>query len=203
MKNNIGVLMSNKSMTRRQEQALETKDRIYSAAIDLMDREGFENITIADISRKAGVSVGAFYHYFTSKNDILADIFYKVDEYFSTQVISGLIKDRFPEMIIEYFSYYAKFSVRSGVELTQQLFKPQIKFFIEKNRPMVTILEDLIREGQQKKEIRADDSPEEIARFLIVMARGVVFDWSVHDGCYDLEAQMHKYMESLVSTLRI
>ena len=195
--------MTNKTITKRHEQALETKDRIYSAAIDLMDRKGFENITIADISKKAGVSVGAFYHYFTSKNDILADIFYKVDEYFSTQVISGLKKGSIPEKIIEYFSYYAKFSVRSGVELTQQLFKPQIKFFIENNRPMVTLLEDLIREGQQKKEIRVDDSPKEIARFLIVMARGVVFDWSVYDGNYDLEAQMHNYMECLVSTLRI
>jgi TetR/AcrR family transcriptional regulator, fatty acid metabolism regulator protein len=195
--------MANKTITKRHEQALETKDRIYSAAIDLMDREGFENITIADISKKAGVSVGAFYHYFTSKNDILADIFYKVDEYFSTQVISGLKEGSIPEKIIEYFSYYAKFSVRSGVELTQQLFKPQIKFFIENNRPMVTLLEDLIREGQQKKEIRADDSPKEIAKFLIVMARGVVFDWSVYDGSYDLEAQMHNYMECLVSTLRI
>jgi len=194
--------MTNKSITKRQEQALETKDRIYSAAIDLMDREGFENITIADISKKAGVSVGAFYHYFTSKNDILADIFHKVDEYFSSQVISGLNKGTTPEKIIEYFDYYAKFSMRSGVELTQQLFKPQIKFFVEKNRPMVTLLEDLIQEGQRKKEIRADESPEELARFLIIMARGIVFDWSVSDGSYDLEPMMHKYIENLVSTLR-
>jgi hypothetical protein len=68
---------------------------------------------------------------------------------------------------------------------------------------MLTILSDLIQEGQQKKEIRADEDPEELSRLLFVMARGVVFDWSVYDGSYDLEAQMHKYMECLVSTLRI
>jgi AcrR family transcriptional regulator len=198
-----GENMTNKSITKRQEQALETKDRIYAAAIDLMDREGFENITIADISKKAGVSVGAFYHYFTSKNDILAEIFHKADEYFSTQVISGLKMGSIPEKIVEYFDHYAKFNVSSGVELTQQLFNPKIKFFIRKDRPMVTILEDLIQEGQQRKEIRADEDPEELSRFLFVMARGIVFEWSVYDGSYDLEAQMHKYMESLVSTLRI
>ena len=53
-----------KKPTRRQEKALETKNRIYTAAINLMDRKGFENITIIDISKEAGVSVGAFYHYF-------------------------------------------------------------------------------------------------------------------------------------------
>jgi AcrR family transcriptional regulator len=118
----ISLGKNDKSITKRQEQALETKERIYSAAIDLMHREGFENITIADISKKAGVSVGAFYHYFTSKNDILAEIFYEVDEYFSTQVKSGLIKGSIPEKIVEYFDHYAKFNVSSGVEMTQQLF---------------------------------------------------------------------------------
>ena len=194
--------MAKKPITKRQEQALETRNRIYAAAIDLMDRRGFENITIADISREAGVSVGAFYHYFDSKNDILAEIFRQADEYFSTQVISGLKKRSIPEQIVEYFDHYARFNVASGVEMTQQLFNPKIKFFIKEGRPMLTILEDLIRKGQESGEIRADAEPEELTRFLFVMARGVVFEWSLYDGSYDLEATMHKYIESLVSTLR-
>jgi AcrR family transcriptional regulator len=194
--------MTNRSITKRKEQALVTKDRIYSAAIELMDRKGFENITIADISKEAGVSVGAFYHYFTSKNDILAEIFRKADEYFSTQVIDGLKGKSIPEKIVEYFDHYAKFNVSSGVELTQQLFNPKIKFFLKKDRPMLTILADLIQEGQEKKEIRADEDPEELSRLLFVMARGVVFEWSLYDGSYDLEATMHKYIETLVSTLK-
>jgi len=195
--------MTNKSISKRRTQALETKDRLYSTAIELMDREGFDNITIADISKKAGVSVGAFYHYFTSKNDILAEIFHKADEYFSTRVLSGLKTGSVPEKIVDYFDYYAKFNVSSGVELTQQLFNPKIKFFIRKDRPMITILEDLIQEGQEKKEIRTDDDPEELSRYLFIMARGIVFEWSVYEGSYDLEALMHKYMISLVSTLQI
>jgi len=194
--------MRNKSITKRQEQAIETKERIYSAAIELMDQEGFENITIVDISKKAGVSVGAFYHYFTSKNDILAEIFHKGDDYFSTQVITSLHPGSIPEKIVEYFDHYAKFNVMSGVELTQQLFSPKIKFFIKKDRPMVTLLEDLIQEGQEKKEIRADQDPEELSRYLFVVARGIVFEWSVYDGSYNLEALMHEYMENIVSTIK-
>ena len=48
-----------------------------------------------------------------------------------------------------------------------------------------------------------DEDPEELARFLFVMARGIVFEWSLYDGSYDLEATMHKYIQILVSTLRI
>lgn len=35
-----------------------------------MYKKGYDNITIEEISKKAGGSVGAFYHYFRSKNDI-------------------------------------------------------------------------------------------------------------------------------------
>jgi TetR/AcrR family fatty acid metabolism transcriptional regulator len=192
-----------KKLTRRQEKAIETKNRIYTAAIDLMDRKGFEKITIADISKKAGVSVGAFYHYFKSKNDILAEIFFKADEYFSSEVLPVLSVNTksVPNKLVEYFDYYAKFNIASGVEMTQQLFNPKIKFFIKKGRSMLTILQDLIGEGQEKQEIRTDSTPEELARFLLILARGIVFEWSLYDGRYDLRATMRRYIEVLVSTL--
>ncbi|MBN2324967.1 MAG: TetR/AcrR family transcriptional regulator [Spirochaetes bacterium] len=194
--------MAKRNMTTRQEKAIATKNRIYTAAIDLMDRKGFENITIVDISKKAGVSVGAFYHYFKSKNDILAEIFRKADEYFSTLMASGMKKKSVPERIIEYFDHYAKFNKATGVETTQQLFNPKIKFFIKKSRPMLVLLKDLITQGQEKKEIKNDDDPEELVRLLFIMARGIVFEWSLYDGRYDLETVMHKNIETLVSTFR-
>jgi len=193
--------MAKKAVTRRQAQAIETANRIYAAAIELMDRKGFERLTIADISRRAGVSVGAFYHYFRSKDDILAEIFRRADEYFLTQVVGDLSQPAIQEQIVAYFDHYARFNAASGVEMTQQLFNPKVKLFIQKGRPMQTILQDLIRKGQERDEIRGDAEPEELARLLFVMARGVVFEWSLYDGGYDLEATMHKYMQTLVSTL--
>jgi TetR/AcrR family fatty acid metabolism transcriptional regulator len=194
--------MAKKAATSRQAQAVETKNRIYAAAIELMDRKGFERLTIADISKRAGVSVGAFYHYFRSKDDILAEIFRRADEYFLAQVIGDLNQRTVPEQIVGYFDHYARFNVASGVEMTQQLFNPKVKLFIQTGRPMQTILQDLIRKGQENNEIRCDATAEELARLLFVMARGVVFEWSLYDGGYDLEATMHGYMETLVSTLR-
>jgi TetR/AcrR family fatty acid metabolism transcriptional regulator len=194
--------MENRTNTTRKEQAEETRNRIYTSAIELMEENGFGNFTIEDISKRAGVSVGAFYHYFDSKNDILAEIFYRADDYFSTHVVNSLSKRSIPEQIVEYFDHYARFNVASGVETTQQIFNPKIKFFIEEGRPMLEILEGLIRKGQEKNEIRGDTDAKELVSYLLSMARGVVFDWSLYDGNYDLEAKMHKYMEILVSTIK-
>ena len=194
--------MAKQSNTKRQEQARETKNRIYSSAIELMEQEGFENITIADISEKAGVSVGAFYHYFSSKNDILAEIFHRADEYFSTQVLNSLQQKSTPDQIVEYFDHYAKFNQTSGVETTQQLFSPKIKFFIKEGRPMLEILQELIQRGQENNEIRRDIDAKELVNYLFVMARGVIFEWSLFDGNYNLEKRMRFCMENIVSTIK-
>ena len=194
--------MENRTNTTRKEQAEETRNRIYTSAIELMEENGFGNFTIEDISKRAGVSVGSFYHYFDSKNDILAEIFYRADDYFSTKVVDSINSMSIPEQIVEYFDHYARFNVDCGVETTQQIFNPKIKFFIEEGRPMLTMLEDLIRKGQEKNEIRGDTDVKELVNYLLSMARGIVFQWSLYDGNYDLEVRMHKYMEILVSTIK-
>lgn len=194
--------MEKRTNITRKEQAEETRNRIYTSAIELMEENGFGNFTIEDISKRAGVSVGAFYHYFESKNDILADIFYRADDYFSTHVVNSFTKGSIPEQIVGYFDHYAKFNVDCGVETTQQIFNPKIKFFIEDGRPMLEMLENLIIKGQERNEIRRDRDAKELVRYLLSMARGLVFDWSLYDGSYDLEAKMHEYMGTLVSTIK-
>jgi len=193
--------MKKKSLTKRQQQAIETKNIIYNAAIELMDAEGFDNITIADISEKAGVSVGSFYHYFKSKHDILAEIFHKGDEYFLENV-KGKLKSRTSrDKILEFFEHYARFNVLTTVETASQLYNPKVKFFIEKNRPMISLIEEIIQEGVDSGQLITHWDVWELVRMLIIFSRGIVFDWSLHDGDYDLEETMNSYMRLFVEAL--
>ncbi|MEL7571009.1 MAG: TetR/AcrR family transcriptional regulator, partial [Eubacteriaceae bacterium] len=79
-------MTTHKRITSRQAQAIKTKNKILKTAIDMMQKKGFDNITIKGISKNAGVSVGSFYYYFNSKDDILLDIFHKADDYFSENI---------------------------------------------------------------------------------------------------------------------
>jgi len=47
------------------------KERIYAASIRLVNAKGYEALTVPAICAEAGVSIGAFYHHFDSKGDIL------------------------------------------------------------------------------------------------------------------------------------
>ena len=51
-----------------------TRSRILRAAGQLFARNGFAEISVADISERAGVSVGSVYHHFSDKRAMLLDL---------------------------------------------------------------------------------------------------------------------------------
>jgi len=52
----------------------EAKMRLIKAGMDLFGKEGYDKVNVYDVARSAGLSVGAFYLYFPSKEDFLAII---------------------------------------------------------------------------------------------------------------------------------
>ena len=50
--------------------ATETRSRIISAARNLFSSHGYSGTSLDDILTAAGITKGAFYHYFKSKEDI-------------------------------------------------------------------------------------------------------------------------------------
>lgn len=48
------------------------RDTIFEAAIDLFTARGFDETTIEDIAKAAGVSRRTFFHYYAAKDDLLA-----------------------------------------------------------------------------------------------------------------------------------
>ena len=67
--------------SRRQVQGEATRLAILDAAIRLTRQVGFDKMTIRDICTAAGVTTGAFYHHFSSKEDLVAHAFSSLDGY--------------------------------------------------------------------------------------------------------------------------
>jgi AcrR family transcriptional regulator len=60
---------------RRSKAGAATARRIYLVALDLFRAKGFAQTTMRDIARAAGLSLGAAYHHFASKDSILLAYF--------------------------------------------------------------------------------------------------------------------------------
>ncbi len=187
--------------TKRRLQAIETRNRIYAAAVRMMERNGFENITIEQISKAADVSVGAFYHHFGSKNDILNEIFRRADDYFRDHVLEKLSGTSAAEKIVSYFDHYARFNVQMGVDHLSALYKTQSRFFINSDRLMVTALRDVVTQGIRSGELNPELSSEEMTDFLFATARGVAYAWCLYDGRFSLRQRMERYIGCQVKSL--
>ena len=59
---------------------LHTKERIARAAVRLFSRKGFKGTTIKDIAREVGITEGAIYRHFASKEDIIRHLTKRITE---------------------------------------------------------------------------------------------------------------------------
>lgn len=190
--------MKEKGLTKRQLQAIHTKNKIYETAIELMKAKDYQDITIEEICGEAGVSVGAFYHYFLSKNDFLIEMYSRADNYFLNEVDQHLTSIDPLDQIIEYFVIYAKYNEMIGISTMKQLYHTNNHLFITKGRGMQNVLENIIHKGQTNGRINTKMSPEGITEYLFIAARGVTYDWCLHDANYNLSEKMQKYMKRLI-----
>ncbi len=62
------------------------RNQILDAAQRLVYSKGFERMTIQDVLNELGISKGAFFHYFTSKNDLLEALIERMVE----QILTSL-----------------------------------------------------------------------------------------------------------------
>lgn len=54
------------------------RERILAAAVRLFAEQGFESASVQEIVAAAGVTKGAMYHYFASKDDLLYEIYHQL-----------------------------------------------------------------------------------------------------------------------------
>ena len=63
-----------------------TRARLLAAAKEIFEENGFLDARISDISQRAGLSHGSFYHYFDSKEEVFREVAFAVEERLSAPV---------------------------------------------------------------------------------------------------------------------
>ena len=64
----------------RSRKGVQTRARLLDAAKEIFEEQGFLDARISDISDRAGLSHGSFYHYFDSKEQVFREVVEAVDE---------------------------------------------------------------------------------------------------------------------------
>ncbi|SNS95309.1 transcriptional regulator, TetR family [Anaerovirgula multivorans] len=59
---------------------IDKKEDIFNSAKELFYAKGYKDINVADIAKMAGIGVGTFYNYYSSKEQLFLEIFMKENE---------------------------------------------------------------------------------------------------------------------------
>lgn len=187
-----------KKLTSRTRQADATRKRIYNTAIRLFKQYGYEQVSVSQIAKAANVGIGTFYHYYESKIELFMKIFVNVEDYFSE--FKNLDFTSSPEETIQrYFYQYAKLNEAAGIEIIQNLANPQNRKSLDGNQDFELILTSILKKYQELGKIKNNESAEDICDLFFISARGVMFDWCIKHGQYDLAEKTRYVIERLLS----
>ena len=184
---------------------LPTKEFIRGCAFDLFREKGYDNVSVANICSKAGISRSAFYYYFKTKSQVMGSLF------------SDLIPDNI-ELIMEkqetedewdflwwFMSLYADRCLALGKNLLAVFMMVSLKDRLQPFLPYDTlrffnILDQTVKKGQETGRFGNKWLYKYIVSAIRSIYLGVTFDWcnAAEHGDFDYKRAMELELRSLL-----
>jgi AcrR family transcriptional regulator len=171
---------------RRERRRIETRERIYRAALRIFAQRGYLDTTVEDITEAADVGKGTFFNYFPTKEHVLATY---GDERLAA-IERALKKARAPHQSVrpvlkELATDLAGQSSESP-DLLRSIFaahlscapvREELQSRLQRGR---RLLSEILAIGQERGEIRRDYSPADLARLTQLTLMGITIAWSLN-----------------------
>ena len=161
-----------------------TRRYLDDCANQLFRARGYDQVSVDEIVRKAGMAKGTFYIYFRAKSDIILEMLRQYDDYYD-QVMAGL-PDSLPvdgrlEEIVRAACRFTEQVI--GLDLIRVLYSKQLTAgarnpgLLNEDRALFRILSGLIAEGQRAGVYRAEQDVSAVALLLLHGIRAAFFEW--------------------------
>ena len=182
-------------MTARKRQALEMRSRIQNVALDLFDREGFENVSVEEIAQKAGCSVGNIYHYFKSKDELAIQVTSHVDAAYLTLEAAYLADTAHTakEKLLDFVGQSLRISTDDPV--LYKAFIHAMKYpeqgALQRNEHRIyyRVLSELVALCRRDGFIDGQYDDDTVVEYLVTLHRGMLLEWRIYEGKFDISAR--------------
>jgi len=201
---------------------MDTKKLILEKTLKLMIKKQNSLVSIREISDATGIATGGIYYYFPSKKDIYNEI---TERYFVDYVkfdidklrqINGNAKEKIHDVMAEIFKHMQagiKIETIEDVDYREVLGVLTANGFAYENSPEIyqiqikdlkDLFTEIIREGQNNRQIRQDIPTEDLADSLIIMFMGIQYNWEIYwtedmistfEDHFDLEWEKIRFRE--------
>ncbi len=183
--------------TRNQENSAKRKNQILQAAIKAFARSGLKETSMDDIVRESGMSKGAIYWYFKSKDELIKELlnvfFYtEMPETLRLLTATGTASSRINNLL--------EFSIEEVERMMRfRPFMHELYVLASRNKTIrklakrdldtyCSVLETIIRQGIEQGEFHRVD-PHKVAVAIVGLIEGSILLWSL--GITDVDIEKH------------
>lgn len=169
-------------MRRTKEEALQTRENVLKAALDIFSSNSYSDVSLTQIAEAVNMSKGVVYWHFKNKADLLEKLIIEIENRATGYIVERLGA---PHTLDDVREYYKAFIPKdrywdnvSKLMLRRHEWPPEIcahmkgqevgRFDME-----VAVIEKLLKEEQEKNEIRSDLDLRETAELIVGVFNGL------------------------------
>jgi AcrR family transcriptional regulator len=190
----------------------DTANRILIQAMRIFLEKGYHGTSVDDITQAAGLTKGALYWHFRSKEDLLKRIVEEFEKRFLDDLIQavkdvrGNTHDKF-EKFFRYnaaFSYYNRELCVSFTTLAAELVgahhgtEPEFRRIYKKYQKF---LSSLILQGKKEKVFKKEIDPDLAALIIIAFHDGILIRWFMNRNEIDGEGYVNTFKKIMLKGL--
>ena len=171
---------------RRERRRLETRERLYRAALELFGERGFLETTVEDITEAADVGKGTFFNYFPTKEHVLAayggERIAAVERALEkARTTTGSVLDVLEELAADSAGQsHENPAVLRAIYAAHASCAPVRAELQKRMRISRKILAEIISLAQKRGEVRSDAAPIELARLIQTVVMGFTMAWALN-----------------------
>ena len=181
--------------TARKTQSEENKKRIIRAASALIGERGFDNVSVSDITEAAGVSKGAFYIHFRSKEDLVESMI--------NLTFTGVKNSSDGKTVYESVAHFLIKSVeeieKSGIKMAQKWFSDSVTGSLFGRKKLAYDLGHIAEVIKDK----CGDRAREVSEKIVSAYYGALNLWCFTGGEIDPNKIMRSYVDGELKEILI
>lgn len=183
-----------------------SRQKILSAAIHIIQTQEINKFNVRTICKEAGLTTGAFYHLFDSKEDVINYyLMYTFERY--QKDVNALNKNKTAsEKIRTIYQFMVKCYQEAGYEFMSYFYVPTNPVLDFRHRPnndrlILEEVENYLIQGQKNGEIKPDIDLDQAKLEIGALVTGFMFYWCVFKGNVDVADLIDAHLANYLKTL--
>lgn len=186
----------------QQDRAIRTRQSILAAAAKVFEERGYQAATIADILSTAGVTKGALYFHFASKDQLAQGVLGEQDQRFVIPERACKLQEAADVVLLHAYRLQTDPMVRAGVRLTLD----HRAEGLDRSGPFLrwsAVLQELLEKGQAQGELLPHVVPSVTADIVVSTFAGVQSMSQAVSDYADLRAKSSDLLRHLFPSVAV